>query len=116
MKDSPLIKLLFWILQSQQLQIVGIVILVITSAVGVIYSAHFTRLQYSKLQDLEKEQDLLDSDYERLLLEQGAWAGYARVDEVSRTELGMKAPAAADLVLISRSSGLNARQREQMER
>ena len=68
------------------------------------------------MQELEKEQDLLDSDYERLLLEQGAWAGYARVDEVSRTELGMKAPTAKDLVLIGRNSGLNARQREQVGR
>ena len=116
MKNSPLVKLVAWIFQWQQLQIVGVVVLIGASAIGVIYSAHLTRMQYSKLQSLEKEQDLLDSDYERLLLEQGAWAGYARVDEVSRNELGMKAPGATDLILVDRTSGLNARQLEQVER
>jgi cell division protein FtsL len=116
MKDSPLVKLLAWMFQWQQLQVVALVFLVAVSSVGVIYSVYVTRLQYSKLQDLEKEQDLLDSDFERLLLEQGAWAGYARVDEVSRVELGMKAPAAADLVFVDRRSALTVHQREQVER
>ena len=116
MKDSPLVKLFVWLFQWQQLQVVGLVILIGVSAVGVIYSAHLTRVQYSKLQDLEKERDLLDSDYERFLLEQGAWAGYARVDEVSRNKLGMKTPSAKDLVLIDRESGLNEVQLEQVKR
>ncbi len=116
MQNSPLIKLLVWMFQWRQLQVAGLVGLIAVSSVGVIYSAHLTRAQYSKLQDLEKEQDLLDSDYERLLLEQGAWAGYARVDDVSRNQLGMKAPSATDLVLVDRTSGLNARQLEQVER
>jgi len=116
MKDSPLVKLFVWLFQWQQLQVVGLVILIGVSAVGVIYSAHLTRVQYSKLQDLEKERDLLDSDYERFLLEQGAWAGYARVDEVSRSKLGMKTPSATDLVLIGRASGLNEIQFEQVKR
>lgn len=114
MTDSPLVKLLGWMFQWRQLQVVVLVFLIAVSSVGVIYSAYVTRLQYSKLQDLEKNQDLLDSDYERLLLEQGAWAGYARVDEVSRTKLGMKAPSAADLILVDRSTVLNASQREQV--
>ncbi len=116
MKNSPLVKLLTWLLQWKQLQVAALVVLIGVSAVGVIYAAHLTRAQYSKLQDLEKEQDLLDSDYERLLLEQGAWAGYARVDEVSRNKLGMKAPSATDLVLVGRASGPNARQLERVKR
>ena len=116
MKDSPLVKLLGWMFQWQQMRVLALVFLVAVSSIGVIYSAYVTRLQYSKLQDLEKKQDLLDSDFERLLLEQGAWAGYARVDEVSRVELGMKAPSATDLILVDRRSALNTRQQEQVGR
>ena len=50
------------------------------------------------------------------MLEQGAWAGYARVDEVSRNKLGMKTPSATDLVLIGRDSGLKEIQLEQVKR
>jgi cell division protein FtsL len=50
------------------------------------------------------------------LLEQGAWAGYARVDEVSRLELGMKAPSVTDLILVDRRSASTAHQQEQVGR
>jgi cell division protein FtsL len=54
------------------------------------------------LQELQAAQDYLDSDYERLLLEQSAWADYARIDQVSRDELHMLPPSVEDLVVVKR--------------
>ncbi|MDZ7686879.1 MAG: cell division protein FtsL [Gammaproteobacteria bacterium] len=61
-----------------------------------------TRQQYAEIQQLERTQDHLDSEYEKLLLEQSAWADYARVDRISREELGMTSPAAKDIVVVTR--------------
>ena len=63
---------------------------------------HLTRQQYSELQELQAVQDYLDSEYERLLLEQSAWAYYARIDQVSRDELHMVLPSVAALVVVRR--------------
>ncbi|MFT5102293.1 MAG: cell division protein FtsL, partial [Planctomycetaceae bacterium] len=55
----------------------------------------------SRLQALVSEADNLDSEYEKLLLEQSAWAGYARIDEISRGDLGMQIPEGEHVVVIS---------------
>jgi cell division protein FtsL len=51
---------------------------------------------------IDLETDNLDSEYEKLLLEQSAWADYTRVDRVSRDELGMKPPLAKNMVIVKR--------------
>ena len=69
-----------------------LVVLVVVCAVGVVLSVHQTRLGYAALQSLEAARDALEGDYERLLLEQGAFADSARVDQVAREQLGMYTP------------------------
>ncbi|MBD3647525.1 MAG: cell division protein FtsL [Pseudomonadales bacterium] len=97
---SLLTDTLVWILRWNQLSVVILVFVLLASALAVIYSAHMTRQMYSQLQTLQKEQDDLDSEYEKLLLEQSAWANFSRVDEVARQELNMKTPGAEDLVVV----------------
>jgi cell division protein FtsL len=65
------------------------------------YAAFETRQNYSRLQVLVTESDSLDSEYEKLLLEQSAWAGYARIDELSRDDLGMLIPEGEQIVVIT---------------
>ena len=72
----------------------------VISAVGVVWSVHLTRLGYAELQTLEADRDALESEYERLLLEQGAFADFARVDRVAREELGMYTPGAREVVIV----------------
>ncbi|MFP6806869.1 MAG: cell division protein FtsL [Pseudomonadales bacterium] len=103
MPKLPMIgELIAWMSRLEHLAIVLIVSVFIGSSVGVIYSAHMTRALYSSMQSLQSKQDDLESEYEKLLLEQSAWAGYTRVDQIAREELGMTAPAAENLVVVRR--------------
>lgn len=79
---------------------------ILASSVGVILVSHETRALYSRIQVEEHVSDNLDSEYERLLLEHSAWAGYNRVDQLAREELQMQSPRKADLVLMRRSPRL----------
>ena len=93
-------ELLVWLGRLEHLAVVFIVVVFIGSSVGVIYSAHMTRVLYSGMQKLQSNQDDLDSEYEKLLLEQSAWADYTRVDQIAREELGMTAPAPENLIVV----------------
>lgn len=93
---------LAWLVRWQQMSAVVLLVLCIGSALGVINAVHLTRQQYSELQELQASQDHLDNEYERLLLEQSAWAGYARIDRVARDDLKMRAPQSGELVVVER--------------
>ena len=73
---------------------------VVVSCFGVSLAAFETRQNYSRLQVLVSEADSLDSEYEKLLLEQSAWAGYGRIDQISRGDLGMQIPEGEQVVVI----------------
>lgn len=100
-RELLLCRLVMWMLGWQQLAVVALVIVVLGSSFGVSLAAFETREQYSELQQLDRESDRLDSEYEKLLLEQSAWAGYARIDEVSRDELKMRIPEGEQIVVVS---------------
>lgn len=100
--DTPLVRLIVWLSDWTRLAVCIMSGLVVLSALGVIYSAHATRKLYAELQAVERTRDNLDSEYEKLLLEQGAWAGYTRVDQVSHEDLNMASPEADDIVVVTR--------------
>ncbi|MFT4718868.1 MAG: cell division protein FtsL [Candidatus Azotimanducaceae bacterium] len=91
-----------WFMGWTQITATLLVVVGIASALGVIQSVHVTRQQYSELQELRAIQDNLDSEYEMLLLEQSAWADYARIDQVARDDLMMFAPTAESLIVVKR--------------
>lgn len=100
MKGNPFIQLLIWCCQWRQLLSGLLLLAVVISTFGVSYAAFETRQLYGDLQDAGNESDRLDSEFEKLLLEQSAWAGYARIDEISREELDMRAPTKTQLVIV----------------
>ncbi|MFN3238415.1 MAG: cell division protein FtsL [Pseudomonadales bacterium] len=100
-RELVVFRLVMWLLAWQQLVVAVLVIAVIASSFGVSLAAFQTREQYSVLQKLNEESDQLDSEYEKLLLEQSAWAGYARIDEVAREELGMQIPQGEQVVVVT---------------
>lgn len=93
-------QLINWILDPKVVFAVALSFITVFSALGVSYSSHQTRNMYRDLQQLEKDQDDLDHEYEKLLLEQSAWADYTRLNELARGELEMMPPAADELVVI----------------
>lgn len=93
-------KLIEWLMnRSVTLGFVLIVALTF-SAFAVIYVVHLNRQLYGELQQLQAEQDRLDYEYEKLLLEQSAWSEYSRVEKVSRSELAMSVPPLDEMVMV----------------
>ncbi|MBO6554916.1 MAG: cell division protein FtsL [Pseudomonadales bacterium] len=89
-----------WFLSPKPLLAAALTSVFVVSAIGVAYSAHETRNMYRDLQQLEKSHDDLEHEYEKLLLEQSAWADYTRLNELAFKELEMQAPEADDLVVL----------------
>ncbi len=73
---------------------------VIASGVGVVYARHEHRQQFVALTALERERDELNIEFGRLQLEQATWAATSRIEQIARTNLGMKYPEAAELRVI----------------
>ncbi len=75
-------------------------ILVMGSAIGVIYSKHQSRKLFVELQQVHKHIDELNIEWGRLQLEQSAWSAHGRIEKIARKRLGMKLPSADEVVYI----------------
>lgn len=80
--------------------LIAMITVVIISAVGVIYSKHLSRNEFIQLQQLEKQRDLLNEEWGRLLLEQSTWGSPNRVEQQASSRLEMIVPKADMTVVI----------------
>ena len=78
-----------------------LVLIVMTSAIGVIYAKHRNRMLYVELTRLQQQQDELNVDWGRLQLEQSTWATPNRVESIAHSELGMQVPAPDKVVIVT---------------
>lgn len=83
-----------------EIPLVVIIIAVILSAVGVIYSKHLGRIEFVALQKSEQTRDHLNEEWGRFLLEQSTWASPARIEQQAELRLEMIAPTADMTVVI----------------
>lgn len=67
-----------------------LLVLIICSAIGVIYAKHVNRQHYAKLREYQKQRDVLNVDWGKLQLEQSTWATQSRVDTFARKKLSMR--------------------------
>ncbi len=76
-------------------------LLLMISAVGLVYVRHQSRLRFVALQQLERQRDKLDAEWSRLQIEQATLASPQTVARVARQRLGMGVPKLAkNLVLV----------------
>ena len=75
-------------------------VLVLASALGVVYGKQEARNRFSELQKLTTARDDLDIEWGQLQLEQSTWATHGRVERVARDELRMVIPQASDLRIV----------------
>ena len=68
----------------------ALVVLLMVSALGVVYAKHRNRMLYVELRELQAVRDNLNVDWGRLQLEQSTWATHSRVEAVARKKLGMR--------------------------
>ncbi|HET6603839.1 MAG TPA: cell division protein FtsL [Xanthomonadaceae bacterium] len=73
---------------------------VVASAIAVVVLRHQHRQSFVELTGLERDRDELNIEYGRLQLEQATWADTHRVEQVARSQLGMRFPAATDVVVV----------------
>ena len=79
-----------------------LLIAVIGSALGVIYSREQNRRLFVDYTQLIKDHDDLNVEFGRLELEQATWAETNRIEQVARGQLGMVVPDAASTALVKR--------------
>lgn len=72
----------------------------VVSAIALVYTRHQSRQLFIELQELSRERDALNTQYQSLQLEQGAHAAYNRLEERAPKELGLHAPAPEEVYLI----------------
>ncbi|MCK5334592.1 MAG: cell division protein FtsL [Gammaproteobacteria bacterium] len=77
-----------------------LVLLVMASAISVIYSKHLNRKVFVELQRINKNIDELNVEWGRLQLEEGAWADHGRLEKIARTKLNMLLPGIDSVVYL----------------
>ena len=80
--------------------IVLLALMVVASALAVVYAKFESRVLFTELQQLNKVQDRMDVEWSQLQLEQSTWAAHGRVERTARKQLGMVLPEPAQVVVI----------------
>lgn len=81
---------------------VGVLLLAgLFSGLAVVAVTHQTRTEYARLQVLEQEQNQLNTEWGRLLLEDGAWSTPARIEQIATERLRMRIPDVHDVEVIA---------------
>lgn len=86
----------------QRLFLVAAVVfmMVLSSAILLVYSKHQSRKLFVELQALSRQIDEFNTEWGQLQLEQSAWSGHGRIEQVARERLSMVMPKAEDVVFI----------------
>lgn len=80
--------------------IIVLYVLVLASAVGVVFSKHESRKLFVQLQAMQKERDQTQIEWGRMQLEQSTWATHSRIERLARKELDMTIPSAENVIII----------------
>ncbi|MBK1692710.1 cell division protein FtsL [Ectothiorhodospira mobilis] len=74
--------------------------LVMSSALGVVYTRHQSRVLFMGLQQALERRDALNVEWGRLQLEQSTWATHGRIEREARERLDMRMPDARSTVIL----------------
>jgi cell division protein FtsL len=75
-------------------------LLVMASAVAVVFSKHESRKLFVQLQTMQKERDRMEIEWGRMQLEQSTWATHGRIERLARKKLDMTIPRAESVIII----------------
>ncbi len=75
-------------------------VMVMSSALALVYSRHESRKLFVELQQLEREVGALDAEWSQLQLEQGASSGHGRIESKALNELNMIRPAPENVIFV----------------
>jgi len=75
-------------------------VLVIISAMAVVYVKYEARVQFTQLQKEVRIQDQLEVEWSRLQLEQNTWSSNARIEKIARNKLDLQVPKPEQIIYI----------------
>jgi len=75
-------------------------LLLVLSALSVIYVSHLCRQLYNELAKLEQEANALQVEWGRYLLEQSSWASLSRVEQLAKSEMQMRVPKPGEVIVV----------------
>ena len=81
-------------------QIVGLWLSVVVTAISVAYVGHVCREKYAQLVGLEIRANQLQIDYGRYLLEQSAWGSLQRVELSAVERFDMHSPSSEEIIIV----------------
>lgn len=82
------------------LLVAALFVLIFASALNLVLLRHQSKTLFMALQESREQRDDLDREWGQLLLEQGTAGANLRVDAIAREQLGMIAPAPAQIVKV----------------
>ncbi|MCA1769820.1 MAG: cell division protein FtsL [Halomonas sp.] len=80
--------------------VLALLVACLVSALAVITASHLTREQYGRMQQLEREQNQLQTEWGQLLLEESAWSSPARIERLAMQRLEMRLPDVDEVEVI----------------
>ncbi|KJY82228.1 cell division protein FtsL [Vibrio galatheae] len=78
-----------------------LLVLIFSSAMGVVFTTHHTRQAVTEKDQALVERERLDNEWRNLLIEETALAEHSRVQAVAKNELEMKRPDSDKEVIIN---------------
>lgn len=87
---------------SNSLAIMLLLVAVLVSGLGLVYTKHHSRQLFIELQRLQGQRDAMEIEWEQLQLEQSTLATEVTVDNAARTRLNMLTPNPNDVVYLKR--------------
>lgn len=77
-----------------------LIVLVFGLALSVVYMRHQSRQLFVQLQELKEQRDTLNTEWGKLLLEEGAWSQHQRIEKLARSRLDMSLPAQEQVEIV----------------
>ena len=77
-----------------------IVMLILVSALGVVYAKHTSRKLFVELQQLESKRDAMNIEWGQLQLEQSTMTTHGQVELFARERMGMRTPEPQATVIL----------------
>lgn len=77
-----------------------LLLIVVASALGVVYTKYRSRMLFAEVQRLEQELEAYEVEWGQLQLEQNTLAEHSRIEKIARSRLSMVLPQRHQIIYI----------------
>jgi cell division protein FtsL len=87
--------------RGRALALLVLALLVLTSAVGVVYAKYLSRKLFVELDELREQRDAQDVEWGQLQLEQSTLGAHGRIERLAVERLGMRQPRPDEVFVLA---------------